>query len=254
MSERFVEEYWEKGWTVVEGVFGETDVDDIVARATQLCFEDLERRERSTSSVDVDDEGRPVPRKLDFPFLLDPVFRHFAMTPDLRSLISQLIGVEPFLVVDQIFMKPPKFGSAKPYHQDNAYFRCHPDDEVVTAWIALDDVDESNGCLRYIDGSHRLPILEHHVVPGEAYNLEPALDQIDLSKESLAPVGKGGVVFHHVKTLHTSHRNTSERWRRAYATHWAGSGVTSEVETIDKAYYRTHRSLYNDFLVGSATE
>lgn len=72
------------------------------------------------------------------------------------------------------------------------------------------------------------------------------MDGVDLAKESLAPVGRGGVVFHHVKTLHTSHRNTSDRWRRAYATHWAGAGVTSEAQTIDNAYYRAHRELYEN--------
>ena len=28
---------------------------------------------------------------------------------------------------------------------------------MITAWLALDDVDEENGCLRYIDGSHPDP-------------------------------------------------------------------------------------------------
>lgn len=250
MERDFVDEYWERGWTVVEDVFPAHRVDAVVERATELCLKDLEERDQGTSGVDLDDVGRRLPRKLDFPFLLDRVFRDFAMSAGLRALIESLISTEPHLVVDQIFMKPPRFGSAKPYHQDNAYFRCHPDDEVITAWIALDDVDEANGCLRYIDGSHRLPILEHHVVEGEAYNLEPAFDEIDLSKESLALVRKGGVVFHHVKTLHTSHRNTSDRWRRAYATHWAGAGVSSETETIRNAYYRAHRSLYDDALAG----
>ena len=129
-------------------------------------------------------------------------------------------------------MKPPRLGSAKPYHQDNFYFRCHPDDQVITAWIALDDVDAGNGCLRYIDGSHLGPILPHiRFLARRLIIRRPAPELIDLSKESLAPVRKGGVVFHHSKTLHTSHRNESDRWRRGYATHWATAKVTSEINT-----------------------
>jgi len=173
-------------------------------------------------------------------------FRRFATDERLRSLVQQVIGKPVYLMTDQIFMKPPRFGSAKPYHQDNAYFRCHPDDEGLTAWIALDDVDESNGCLRYIDGSHHGPILEHHIDPVELYNQSPAQEDIDLSRESLVCVGKGGVVFHHWKALHTSHRNESDRWRRGYATHWATAEVTSQIDTIDKAYYVAHPELYRE--------
>jgi ectoine hydroxylase-related dioxygenase (phytanoyl-CoA dioxygenase family) len=141
-------------------------------------------------------------------------------------------------MVDQALLKPPRFGSAKPYHQDNYYFRCQPDDEVITAWIALDDVDEQNGCLRYIDGSHRGPILPHDQVPGEDHNYVPPTDLIDLSNESLAVARKGAVVFHHSRALHTSHRNESDRWRRGWATHWVTANVTSDTETLTRAYFR----------------
>ena len=252
MDTSLIRRYWDRGWTVVESVFAPADVDRVVRRAHRLAEENLEKEDAPASSLDVDDDGRRLPRKLDLPFLLDAIFREFVLSPKLRALIAELIETEPFLVVDQIFMKPPRFGSAKPYHQDNAYFRCHPDDEVITAWIALDDVDESNGCLRYIDGSHRFPILDHHAVSGKGHHLEPVLEGVDMRRESLAPVRKGGVVFHHSKTLHTSHRNTSDRWRRAYATHWVGAGVTSEKQTIDNAYFKAHSTLYDRALTSVA--
>ena len=108
-------------------------------------------------------------------------------------------------------MKPPEFGSAKPYHQDNAYFLCQPADDVLTAWIALDDVDVDNGCLRYIDGSHRQGIL---------------------------PLRRGGVVLHHCQTLHTSHKNQSDRWRRGYATHWGTADVSCESSILERPVFQ----------------
>ena len=57
-----------------------------------------------------------------------------------------------------------------------------------------------------------------------------------------------GVVFHHSKTLHTSHRNESDQWRRAYATHWASAGVVSELDTIKNSYYNCHTDLYHEAL------
>ena len=237
------EQYWDRGWVVVEGVFEPPEVDGVIQRATAISENEVAELE-GKYQLDQDAEGRIAPRKIDAPFTKDEGFRQFVMNERLCSLIAQLIGKPPLLIMDQIFMKPPHFGSAKPYHQDNAYFLCHPDDDVITAWIALDDVDETNGCLRYIEGSHRGPILEHRELPGEPHNKVPPSELIDLNREALAIVKRGGVVFHHSKTLHTSHRNRSDRWRRGYATHWGTADVTSEIETIDKAYYNANRELY----------
>ncbi len=240
--------YWDRGWAVVPDVFSEDEIDTISRLAMAVAISELSGGEGDDSELDKDEDGNPVPRKVNWPFTKDPHFRRFALSGKLRSLLDQVVGKPVLLASDQIFLKPPRHGSAKPYHQDNAYFRCHPDDEVITAWIALDDVDESNGCLRYIDGSHRLPILAHHAVESEKYNLQPAESDIEMSRESAAPVPKGGVVLHHGKTLHTSHANTSDRWRRAFATHWVTADVVSEVETIDKAYFNRYPAEYQQGL------
>jgi ectoine hydroxylase-related dioxygenase (phytanoyl-CoA dioxygenase family) len=239
-----LEQYREKGWLVVEGVFERAEIERIRDLAMRISEEQLEE---STASYIADrgENGELAPRKISSPYLLAPEFRQFATDARLKALLGQLMGVEPLLSGDQIFMKPPRFGTAKPYHQDNAYFLCHPADHVVTAWIALDDVDESNGCLRYIDGSHLHGILPHEPIPGEEYNKVPPPELIDLSKESLAIVRQGGVVFHHSQTLHTSHRNESDRWRRGYATHWAAADVTSEGDTIEKSYFNQELAASN---------
>lgn len=243
--------FWRNGWTVVERVFTNDETDHICDLATRLCDEDLAAAKENAYLADRAEDGTQQSRKMAQPFLRHEAFRRFATDARLRGLIEQFIGAPPRMVADQIFMKPPRFGSAKPYHQDNAYFLLYPDDEAITAWIALDDVDASNGCLRYIEGSHRGPILKHLHDPDEPHNRSPAQDDIDLSREVLACVGKGGVVFHHCKTLHTSHRNESDRWRRGYATHWASAAVKSENDTISNAYFNRHAELYDE-TVGAA--
>ena len=221
-DKKLIEHYREKGWVIVENVFTREECDRIGDLAHNY--------------VSVTKEGEP--RKVYAPFTTDKAFADFALDDRLRRLLAMFLGGKaPLLATDQIFMKPPRHGSAKPYHQDNAYFLCTPADEVITAWIALDDVDEQNGCLRYIDGSHKGEILPHTPMPGEAHNMAPDESLIDLSKESLAEVGKGGVVFHHGTTLHTSHRNFSERWRRAYATHWVTADTTSKSPVVPRAYF-----------------
>ena len=131
-------------------------------------------------------------------------------------------------------------------HQPQPH-QCHPGGHVITAWIALDDVDEDNGCLRYISGSQKEGIVPHQVVPGQPYDLTPESECIDLKRESVAPVRKGGVVFHHSETLHTSHRNASDRWRRGYATHWVTADVTSETDALERAYF--HQPEYEEIVL-----
>ena len=232
------DEFWQKGWTVVKDVFSHDRVDAVIELAMQISYDAVQNEPDSQFKVDRSEDGDLAPRKIPQPFLEDAYFHGFVLDPGLMSLIEGLIGKPPLLVTDQVFMKPPRFGTAKAYHQDNAYFRCDPGGEVITVWIALDDVDEDNGCLRYIDGSHREGVLPHTTAPGVDHDLAPAPDLIDLKRESLACVKKGGVVFHHSETLHTSHRNESDRWRRAYATHWATADVTCESDAIDNAYFK----------------
>ena len=229
--------YWQKGWAVLEGVFSREEADRIAQIALDVSTQEMQGSDDSYV-VDASAEGKIAPRKIDTPFLKRTEFQAFVLDERLTKLVAEMLGAPPLLSGDQIFMKPPHFGSAKPYHQDNFYFQCDPGDGVITAWIALDDVREENGCLRYIDGSHKGPILPHEAVPGEPYNLVPPPELIDLNKESLALVRKGGIVFHHSQALHTSHRNESDQWRRGYATHWVTSDVTSSNGTLDKAYFR----------------
>lgn len=224
---QMVDDYKANGFVVVEGVFTAAEAEAIAKLAHQ--YVDM--------IVQKDPNAPPEPRKVNQPFLKDARFREFVLDPRLTSLVSELLGgKKPLLATDQIFMKPPRHGSAKPYHQDNAYFCATPIDDVITAWIALDDVDEENGCLRYIRGSHRSPVVPHAPVAGEEYNITPAAKDIDLSKEVLARVKKGGVVFHHSHALHTSHRNHSDRWRRGYASHWVTPDITAGDKSVMNGY------------------
>ena len=237
LDQTAIDIYRKKGWLVVEGIFAPDEADAIAATASRISQKELAAANEAAYTVDASENGELAPRKIDHPYLKDPSFQKATQNPRLIEVLTQLLGRSPLLATDQVFMKPPHFGSAKPYHQDNAYFLCSPADELITAWIALDDVDESNGCLRYIDGSHLGGILPHESYEGTAHHLAPPAEMIDLSKESPALVKKGGVVFHHGETLHTSHRNTSDRWRRAYATHWVTDRVTSESDLLEKAYF-----------------
>ncbi len=236
--------YWSKGWVVFDDVSPPDEVDALAELAMTMSLEGSENA-LEDHPVDASPSGETAPRKIGRPFLKHPAFRAFVLDRRLTNIIATLLQADPLLLTDQIFMKPPRFGSAKPYHQDNYYFQCQPADQLLTAWVALDDVDAENGCLRYIDGSHRDGLLPHAEVPELHHTFVPPPKYLALDKESLAPVRKGSVVFHHGEALHTSHRNESDRWRRGYASHWVTRAVTSSTDTIEHAYFNANRPEYS---------
>lgn len=233
--------YWDKGWVVVEGVFDPVLVDGIAETATALIKEEIKDSAIPAVAGERLEDGEIIPRKLEQAFFKHPSFQTLVLNERFNKLIEEFIKGTPLLLADQILMKPPRHGGPKPYHQDNFHFQCYPVDHVTTAWIALDDVDKDNGCLRYISGSHKKGTLPHFPMENESYNMIPSEEHIDLSMEELAPVGKGGVVFHHGQTFHSSHRNHSDRWRRGYATHWITPAVSRKNGNLENAFFNDGR-------------
>lgn len=156
----------------------------------------------------------------------EPLFMAHACHPSLLDVVAQLIGTPLLLYADQALLKPPHHGSEKPEHQDNAYFRVRPADQVITCWAALDDADLENGCMHYYPGSHRSGEVRHHAIKGTPH-LIPHEEgtgerfQPGRRSESVAvPIGEGGLVLHHSQTVHWTPANHSSRWRRAFVCHY----------------------------------
>ena len=142
-----------------------------------------------------------LPRKLNELAPHDGAFRRHAEMPELLDMVGQLIGEPLRLYSDQAFLKPPRQGSAKPAHQDNAHFGVDPSDWGVTVWCALDNATVANGCMQYYAGSHLLGAVPH-VWRGGTTHLVP--QEVDLPAPVHAPVRAGGVIFHHLLTFHMS--------------------------------------------------
>ena len=140
----------------------------------------------------------------------------FIAVPELlgKAEVEALLGPDIKFFGDQMLLTPPFHGSAKPYHQDSAYWTIDPP-ALVTCWIALDDSTIENGCMRFLPGSHRWGVVPHrhldpvHWVPEE-------LEAMDLSREVCVELKAGGATFHHSATLHQSLPNTTPYPRRGH--------------------------------------
>jgi len=102
-----------------------------------------------------------------------------------------------------------------PYHQDYGYWykmgNIYPD--MATVFIALDQATNRNGCLKLIEGSHKMGRIDHIEYEG----IDPVrLDVIkQRMKEIYVELNIGDLVIFHANTLHASDDNNSSESRLA---------------------------------------
>lgn len=150
------------------------------------------------------------------------------------ALARQILGSHAGFLSDIAIMKKPCLGIATPWHQDEAFRDPNYTYRELTIWVALQDVDEQSGCLRFISGSHRDPVHSHRVPGDSAESL--ALECTDGFDESAAlpcPLSAGGCTIHFPRTLHCSTSNQSIHSRIGYAMTF---GITPTVADTPAAF------------------
>jgi phytanoyl-CoA hydroxylase len=169
------------------------------------------------------DRARPETLKQMQFMQVDPFFCDYTRHPKWKALAEALVGETATCESPEWFNKPPGVDHPTPPHQDNYYFNLKPPN-VVTIWLALDNVDDENGCLRYLPGSHQRGFRPHgrSNVLGFSQGITdfgPA-DEAAEKKIHLAP---GDAVAHHGMTIHRAEPNRSPtRNRRAFAMVFKG--------------------------------
>jgi phytanoyl-CoA hydroxylase len=140
----------------------------------------------------------------------------FCMQSKVAELARHILAGDIAFYGDQVLFKPARYGSAKPLHQDAAYFRVQPPESIVTCWCALDPADESNGCMHYVPGSHRSGIRSHATRTGTPHLVADACNL------RLLPVraNAGDCIIHNSLTLHMTPPNTSDCARWALLVHY----------------------------------
>lgn len=140
-------------------------------------------------------------------------FFQSALDTQTLDIVEAILGPNVELFMNgQTLYKEPVGGHPKHLHQDGAYFEHRFEGPVAILSYAC-DTDLRNGALHVVPGSHNLGML-NHVDTFSHLGLDPN----DWPWERAVPViGEAGdAIFFHVKTIHGSKENHSDKPRPVF--------------------------------------
>lgn len=216
LSNNQIQQYENDGYTVVREALPpelllelQTITDEIVESARGLT--------EHTNVLDLEPShtpDNPRVRRIKTPQLAHPFYRELAGHECVMRVLRPLIGNDIRLRAGcKINMKSAEFGSPVEWHQDWAFYP-HTNDDVLAVGILLDDMDESNGPVLFMPGTHKGDVLNHHIDGAFCGAIDTHSRDLDTSK-SVPIHGKAGdMTIHHARLIHGSDINRSGKPRR----------------------------------------
>jgi ectoine hydroxylase-related dioxygenase (phytanoyl-CoA dioxygenase family) len=193
-----VNEYHQKGFVVVPGVFDASETGSIKEHVIEALRNLGELGNRTGVHVWMCE-------------VLDTNLRRWVTDKRIVNALGQLVGQNiEFLSVKSVY-KDRGLRFASPWHQD--WFYWHGSNKI-SVWIALDDATPENGCLRFIPATHRQVYDMVQVDEGNGFVLRVPESAFNGLQPETVPVRRGDAVFFHDLAIHGSHANVSgtDRW------------------------------------------
>jgi len=146
--------------------------------------------------------------------------------PRIVAHVRDLLGDNVVAWGSHYFCKMPSDGKVVHWHQDASYWPLTPS-KAVTVWLAIDDADAENACMRYIPGSHHFGHLtyrlsedsEDAVLNQEVENAERFGRPVDVELKA------GEISMHSDLLLHGSNANQSRRRRCGLTLRYCAADV-----------------------------
>jgi phytanoyl-CoA hydroxylase len=139
-----------------------------------------------------------------------------AKHPAIVELIKPILGKNIQLQHSKLATKMPgkNLGNVA-WHQDFA-FSPHTNTDLVAVMIALDAINEINGCMKMLSGSYKRGPLNHNDSMGNIVDkcMDPVWKEEGAVIENVI-VPRGGISIHHCLNLHCSYDNLSDQPRTA---------------------------------------
>lgn len=228
LTKDLVDQYWQDGYLFPVPVLSTAEAAE--ARA------ELEALEKNWLDADL-----PLPLntyKRVNAHVVVPLAARLATHPAVLDVIEGLLGPDILVYAAEFFIKEPRTKHIVSMHQDLTYWGMGATNNVVTAWIALSASTPESGCMDFVKGSHKNPILPHE----DTYDPNNLLSRgqevkVDVAPEDRVPIEihPGEMSLHHGLTIHGSGPNTSDDRRIALVVRYCTPDVAQEVGEVDFA-------------------
>lgn len=210
-----VRDYQRDGVLMVPDVLGA----DTLAQLRAVLAELVAAASQTTEHTDVYDlepghtPASPRVRRIKTPHKVHALFDEVVRGPAVLDILTKLIGPGLRLHGSKLNMKSAHFGSPVEWHQDWAFYP-HTNDDILAIGVLLDDTDLSNGPMLVTPGTHKGQVWSHHGEDGRFAGLiDPDLISGEIDRAVPCMGRAGSMSFHHVRALHGSALNTSDRPR-----------------------------------------
>ena len=111
------------------------------------------------------------------------------------------------------------------WHQDQGVATVEQDEvPVLTVWLPITDATKENGCLCVVPGSHKDGLTTH--CPGSGPDGGLQIPQKLIQREAIpVPIKRGGALFMHRRTIHSSLANNSDDIRWSFDLRYQPTGM-----------------------------
>jgi ectoine hydroxylase-related dioxygenase (phytanoyl-CoA dioxygenase family) len=162
--------------------------------------------------------GRQQIPEINLPTQFEPRLRQTVVFARCLDVARQLLGDSAHCTYDHTILKPPHNVLETVWHQDLATAPQLADQRAVHMWVALQDVDEANGCMRFIPRDGHRSLRSHRRRTETAHAL--MADDVSASNAVACPLRAGMATVHDLYTLHSTGPNTTAEPRLAWILHF----------------------------------
>jgi hypothetical protein len=150
--------------------------------------------------------------------------------PRIVACVKDLLGENVVAWGSHFFCKMPGDGKRVSWHQDASYWPLTPS-KAVTAWLAIDDADAGNACMRFIPGSHVLGHLTYTLSENDEANVlnQTVAGAEQLGEPVLVALKAGEISIHSDLLLHGSEANQSARRRCGLTLRYCAADVRARL-------------------------
>lgn len=167
-----------------------------------------------------------------------PMAAQLASDPRVLNVVESILGSNLLVWSAEFFIKEPKTDAFVSMHQDLTYWGMGAIDGLVTAWIALSPATQASGCMEFVSGSHKNPILPHTDTHGADNLLSRGQEiAVDIPDEDRTPIvlQPGQMSLHHGLTIHGSGPNSTDDRRIGFVVRYIRPEIAQQVADKDYA-------------------